>query len=398
MTFSTQIPKQKKENYFLSQVHQPFFTLGVANAITMLLLFALNYKGIFDLSISAQMLHVYSLIFIVFTNIFTGFLFTTYPRYCGEEPVEKPYYLKTFYVNLAGSLLFTLGLFVSFYIVLLSMLVIAYGHYLIVAKLSQLFNNSTATSLEDPFWILRAFKLGLIGNILMIVSTLFEPLTSFAIFFSFFMFLIFLTFAVGQRMIPFFSHSMEEKDERFVSTVFIFFILKTIFASFNTFEYIKIAEIIVDILLGLYLLGEFLHWKMLDKNTPAIIWILHLGLFWLPTAFLLDSVALIAELLLDTDFAFLGIHFVAIGFLTTILIGFGTRVTYGHSGQPPQANNFVKGLFIFTQVVVLGRFIYSLNIGFGWGLNFLFDISFSLWLILFILWSFKFLPILIRGK
>jgi len=73
-------------------------------------------------------------------------------------------------------------------------------------------------------------------------------------------------------------------------------------------------------------------------------------------------------------------------------------VTYVHSGQPPHAKGLVIGIFYFTQVVVLTRFLYSLNIGFSWNLNFLFDISFTMWLILFIVWGVKFLPVLIRGK
>lgn len=398
MTFSQEKKEEKKESYFLSQVHQPFFTLGVLNAIVMMLIFALNYKGVINLSINLPIFHVYSLVFIVFTNIFTGFLFTTYPRFCGEEPVEKSYYIKVIYINLTGSILFTIGIFTSLVLVLASMIVIAFGHYKIVYKLREMFNNSEAANLEDPFWILRAFKFGLYGNIMMIISVLLPELTNFAIMYSFFMFLIFLTFSVAQRMIPFFSHSMEEKDERFVSAVFILFFVKTILNTFNQYDYVKMAEILLDVLLGMYLLGEFLAWKILDKNAHAIIWVLHLGLFWLPAAFLIDSIALVAELLLDTNFVFLGIHLIAIGFLTTILIGFGTRVTYGHSGQPPQANGFVKSLFIFVQFVVITRFLYSLNIGFEWDKNFLFDISFSAWLLLFILWGAKFLPILVRGK
>jgi len=389
---------EKKEGYFLSQVHQPFFTLGVINAIVMLLIFGLVHKGVVHIFLDEELFHVYSLIFLVFTNIFAGFLFTTYPRYCGEEPVGKSYYVNNFYINLTGNLFFIIGLFASFYLILASMIIIAFGHYKIVAKLKEIFDKSEAANLEDPFWMLRAFKFGLYGNIMMIISTLYHPLEHFAVTYSFYMFLIFLTFSVGQRMIPFFSHSMEEKDERFVSAVFILFALKTLLVTFHHIEYVKMAEIVLDILLGLYLMGEFLAWKMLDKNAHAIIWVLHLGIFWLPVAFLMDAIALGAELYLDTDFTYLGIHLLAIGFLTTILIGFGTRVTYGHSGQPPQANGFIKTLFLFTQVVVLTRFLYSLNIGFGWEKNFLFDISFSTWLLLFILWGIKFLPILIRGK
>lgn len=100
---------------------------------------------------------------------------------------------------------------------------------------------------------------------------------------------------------------------------------------------------------------------------------------------------------LETSFSFLGLHLVALGFLTTILIGFGTRVTYGHSGQVPQASGLVLYLFYFTQLVVLSRFLYSLNLGFSWSFEFLFDISITAWLILFILWAYKFIPTLIKG-
>lgn len=398
MIFSQENQEKKQESYFLSQVHQPFFTLGIVNAMVMMLIFALSYKGVMGLSIDLPIFHVYSLIFLVFTNIFTGFLFTTYPRYCGEDPVKRDYYLRVFYINLTASILFTIGVFTSLVLVFVSMLIAVYGHYKIVYKLREMYDNSEAANLEDPFWILRAFKFGLYGNIMMIISILVPELTNFAIMYSFFMFLIFLTFSVAQRMIPFFSHSMEEKDERFVSAVFILLFVKTILNTFNQYDYVKMAEILLDVLLGMYLLGEFIAWKILDKKAHAIIWVLHLGLFWLPAAFLIDSIALVAELLLDTSFVYLGVHLIAIGFLTTILIGFGTRVTYGHSGQPPQANGFVKSLFIFVQFVVLARFLYSINIGFEWEKNFLFDISFSTWLLLFILWSAKFLPILIRGK
>lgn len=396
MTFSQDT--QKKEGYFLSQVHQPFFTLGIVNAIVMMLLFALSYKGVLHLSIATPFFHVYSLIFIVFTNVFTGFLFTTYPKYCGMRDVQKPYYLKVFYTNLIGIILFFIGSFVSLYLTVLAMLIIAMGNYLIVKKLNFLFTKSEAANLEDPFWILRAFRFGLYGNIMMILSVFIPLIEKFAISFSFYMFLIFLTFSVGQRMIPFFSHSMEPKDERFVSAVFILLFVKTLLSTFNSHEYIKIAEIILDVLLGFYLLGEFLSWKMLDKNAYAIIWVLHLGLFWLPLAFFIDALALSAELIQETNFVFLGMHLLALGFLTTILIGFGTRVTYGHSNQPPNATTFDKALFLSTQLVVISRFLYSLNLGYGWGLNFLFDISFSLWVLLFMVWSSKFLPILIRGK
>ncbi|QOY54895.1 NnrS family protein [Candidatus Sulfurimonas marisnigri] len=394
MTFKQQ---EKKESYFLSQPHQPFFVLGIVNSILVLLFFALSYKGIIQLTTSSINFHVYSLIYIVFTNLFTGFVFTTYTRFCSVEAIEKKYYKNILLINLAGSSLYILGAFFKFEIMFAAMLTLALGHFLIVLKLRNIYNTSKATNLQDAFWILSAFSFGLVGNILMIISLLIPELSTFAILFSFFLYLIFLTFSIAQRMVPFFSHSQQEKNEKFVKRVFVLFVLKTILGTFNSYEYIKLAEILIDLVLGFYLSWEFIRWKIYKFNTPSILWVLHLGLFWLPAAFFIDAVSLVGEIYLNTSFYFLGIHLIAIGFLTTILIGFGTRVTLGHSAQSPHADTFVTALFWFIQAVVLMRAIYSLSVGFGWGMNFLFDISFSVWLLLFILWGGKFLPTLIYG-
>ena len=389
--------EKKNQNYFLSQPHQPFFILGIANAVIMMLFFALNYKGVFSLHANTLTFHTYTLIFTVFTNVFTGFLFTTFPRFCGSNVIEKSFYTKIFYANILGSLLYLAGAFLNEMLMNLGILILFTSQLFIVLKLREIFKTASSQQLEDPYWILMAQYFGLSGHLLFLFSAFGLGLESFAIKLSFYMYLIFLTFAVGQRMIPFFSHSREPKDERFISTVFVLFALKTVLSTFESYTYVKVAEILLDILLGFYLLGEFLKWKLSPLNAPAILWVLHLGLFWLPTAFLFSALALTLELLLDTSFYFLGIHLIAIGFLTTILIGFGTRVILGHSSQPPHADRFTINLFWFIQAVVILRMLFSINVAFGWGLNFLFDISFTAWLILFILWASRYAKVLIFG-
>ena len=195
-------------------------------------------------------------------------------------------------------------------------------------------------------------------------------------------------------MIPFFSHSFASKNVNFVKVVFTLFILKTLSASLE----IKVVEIGIDILLAGYTFYEFYRWKLPMFNSPAILWVLHLALFWIPVAFGLSALSLGTELFLSSSFYFLNIHLLAIGFLTTVLIGFGTRVTLGHSGQPPHADRYVTNIFWFIQVVVVLRALYSVNIAFDWGANFLFDISFSAWLVLFLLWSGRYARVLLFGK
>jgi len=387
---------QTKQNYFLSQPHQPFFILGIVNAIVMMLLFALSYKGIFTLSIDTTLFHVYSLAFLLFSNVFTGFLFTTFPRFNQTQVIEKNYYTNIFYANLAGSLLFVLGAFTNSLISVASMLILFIAQIFIVMQLQKIFNSGRAPDKTDSLWILVANYFGLAGHSLFIAATLFGlyELIPTAINITFYLYLIFLAFSVGQRMIPFFSHSWAEKNPNFIKIVFGLFILKSIFASAD----IKLAELLVDLVLALFMLREFLRWDLHPLQSPSILWVLHLALFWLPAAFGLSAITLAAALFLDTSFYFLNIHLLAIGFLTTVLIGFGTRVTLGHGGMAPQADKFTTNLFIFIQLIVLLRALFSINIAFGWEADFLFDISFTAWIILFILWGAKYAKILIFGK
>ncbi len=383
MESQTQTPKY---NHFLSQVHQPFFLLTMINALLVMLIFALNYKGILDLQIETLNFHIYTLIFMVFTNAFSGFLFTTLPKFCQTPFIDQKFYSKLFYVSSIGSVIFLAGAFINNFLMLAGMLILFISQIYTVLKLKEIFDIGLNKDV-DACWILKAQYFGLFGHLLFLGVGLGLNVQNIAINISFYMYLIFLTFSVIQRMVPMFSNSTASKNEKFVNIVFVFFILKTVLSTFNNFTYIKIAEIFLDILLGIYLLGEFLRWKLPLFNSPAILWVLYLGLFWLPTAFFVNAFCLLLELIFDINFYFLSIHFMAIGFLTTILIGFGTRVILGHSGQIPQADKILTAVFWFIQIIVILRTLFSINVALNFDLYFLFDLSFGAWLILFLIWT-----------
>jgi len=104
------------------------------------------------------------------------------------------------------------------------------------------------------------------------------------------------------------------------------------------------------------------------------------------------------ELFYEISFLALDIHSLMLGFLLTVLIGFGTRVTLGHSGNMMFANKLTKFIFIWTQIVVLVRVLVSVVASLGMNFMILFDISITFWLVLFIVWSWKFLKVLTHGK
>jgi uncharacterized protein involved in response to NO len=84
-----------------------------------------------------------------------------------------------------------------------------------------------------------------------------------------------------------------------------------------------------------------------------------------------------------------------LGFVTTILIGFGTRVALGHSGRVPHADRIAVAIFWLAEVTVLARFSFSVATGLGGQWGWLFDLSVLLWITLFGLWGFRYGPILL---
>jgi len=195
-------------------------------------------------------------------------------------------------------------------------------------------------------------------------------------------------------MVPFFSHTTESTHPQFVGIVFA----SLIFKSFSNILDFPIIEAGISLLLGIYILVEVLRWKLSFSQAPNILKILHIALYWMPAALILGALFQLSEILMDTGFMFVDKHLLGLGFLTTIIIGFGTRVTLGHSGQPPHADSLTLKIFYLTQIVVAARLLYSLVFGLDIPMLWLFDLSLSLWLVLFIFWGWKFGPVLIYGK
>lgn len=387
--------------YFFSQPHQPFFTSGVILAILFMLIFGLAYKGVLTLSIPVMIFHVYGLVFLIFSQFFIGFLFTTFPRFCQSEIIAKREFITIFLLYQTGTVLFIAGAFFSQALVEAGVVIAFLAHLASLMILQRIYRESNPALRTDPFWILIAFYFGVVSHFIFLagygaellgVNTDFIRVSSSPIAMN--MYLIFMVFAVAQRMVPFFSHSFEPKDPHLIRVIFTGFVLKTLLAIAGWI----IAESLLDIFLGLYIVREFIRWKLPVFHSPAILWILHLALFWLPVALIVGGLFGMLGWWLESSFSFLQTHLLALGVLTTILIGFGTRVTLGHSGQPPEADSIARALFWMTQAVLLSRFFYSLNSGFGFSAFWFFDLSMALWLLLFILWFWRYGPVLLRGK
>ncbi len=380
---------KKVQEYFLSQPHQPFFALGITSAIIMMLIFLLSFKGLFTLSLDPLAFHAYSLIFTVFTPFFLGFLLTTFPRFSQRPAIERTLYLTAYTLLFLGILLFVLGAFISIMIATVGGFLIFLAQLYTTHIFYTIYKNSPLTDKHDQFWIMVAWLEGIVANILFIGYFLeILPRTPLMTGTAIYLYLILLALAVGQRMIPFFSHVHIQRNNNLLKTIFILFHLKI----FSDFLDIKIGFIFL-LLSGAIMIREILRWKLPFREADAILWILHLAIFWLPTALLIGGFSELAALLFERSFAALTIHLLVLGFLTTIMIGFGTRVTLGHSGNQMLIDNYTKVLFYLTQIIVYFRALYAFL-----GYAMLFDMTATLWIVLFVAWAGKYLPVLLFGK
>lgn len=111
---------------------------------------------------------------------------------------------------------------------------------------------------------------------------------------------------------------------------------------------------------------------------------LHLSFAWLPIGFLLlalEQAGLIAP-------GSAAVHAFGLGFCATMLVGFVTRVTLGHSGRPLQPSALIWSLYLGLHAVALLRVAFAL----GGGAPVLLHGLAALWLLLIAVWATRMLP------
>ena len=143
---------------------------------------------------------------------------------------------------------------------------------------------------------------------------------------------------------------------------------------------------------------ELIKWKLPFFKVPAIMWVLYLGLYWIPFAFFISIIqGVMAFYNPEIIFEKVVIHTLAIGYFVTVLIGFGTRVVLGHSGRKIETKLFALSIFISVQILALVRIFASICVNFGLNYIFFIELSAILLILALIIWSFKYVAILLEN-
>lgn len=389
---------------FSSQPHQPFFTSGILFLVLFISLFLCVYSNTLLVDTSILTYHAYSMIFVVFIQFFLGFLFVVFPRFLMQPEIEKKVFMKQFVLYFFITFGFLISILFYSEMIFIFQILLFITQIMSFRLLYSIHKKSLIKIKDDTKWILIAFLFGLFFHFLFIFSNInFEysyVLSKIAINGGFYLFIFMIIFTISQRMIPFFTTVKDvnykvNKSKNLLFLVFSFLSLKVILLVFNNPK----INLIADIALFIIITNELIKWKLPIFKVPAIMWILYLGLYWIPIAFF---ISIIEGLLAFYDptiiFEKAVIHTLSLGYFVTVLIGFGTRVILGHSGNIIHANNFAIFTFIFLQMVVILRIFTSFSLNFE--INYLFLLNLTGFLLVFalILWSFKYLAILLKGK
>jgi len=391
-------------NKFISQPHQPLFTNGVLFLSLFILALLLSYLNIVTLEVPLLVFHAYALLFVVFIQFFLGFLFVVFPKFLLQADINKNVYMKQAILYFLGSLLFFISIFTSEVLNIFSAFFLFCIQLMSFNTLYKIHMKSTMKNKKDTLWVLISFAFGLVANLIFLCSFVQSDysiiLRQLAVNMGFYLFIFMLIFSIAQRMVPFFTSAKIvgykiDKSKYLLELVCAFLVLKVIILTFLPTSY----NLISDIPLFIIFTKELFRWKLSIKKVSAIMWVLFISLYWIPIGFFLSSIESLIYIY-DSSIVFEKsiIHIFALGYFCTILLGFGTRVVLGHSGSVPTANRFTVILYLAFQLVVLLRVFSAYSINFSLDYLFFINLSAILFLCIFILWSSKYVLILLKGK
>lgn len=388
---------------FIAQPHQPFFTSGVLLFILFLGLLYGAYSNKTVLTTDVLTFHAYAFIFVIFSQFFLGFLFVVFPRFLMQANIQTKVYMTQFALYFGSSILFLVGVLFFKPLYMAAMILLCATQWSSFIILFKIHKKSLMKEKYDTQWVLIGYFSGVLAHTLFVVAQLpFEFATLVqkgAINIAFYLYLFIIVFAISQRMIPFFT-SMKvagytiNKSKNFMEKVYVLLVFKIVLLSLDAASF----YILADLPLFILFVYELYKWKLPLFKTDAIMWVLFISLYWIPVGFLIACVQDV-DYLMNSTFVFeqASLHAFAVGYFVTVLIGFGTRVVLGHSGQTPHADRWAVAMFIFIQAVVLVRLWASISINFEADYIFWINHSALLLIIALLAWSVKYLRILIKG-
>lgn len=370
MQFNAAPKPQSLWQRFSGQPHRLFFGSSIFWGIVLMGLSMASFLGV--RSIDFMAVHGYGLLYGLFFNAFLGFLSTVIPRYTQSYEIARKTYLAYWLIYQTGLLTYIAG--GESIGKMLDAAALMYAGFVYF----QTIRKGGYPGEPDSLWLT-----GLVfaGGIVLLASLVWDidlPWT------GAWLSILPITFTVAQRMIPFFYAGYFQSFYNKPAWVVPVFVPLAWGIGLSGASSSLTALLSAALTLAV---AYFLATLDIYRKSPPILWILRLGLLWLPVGL----IAVAFEALYSGYTLKAGLHILLIGFVLTLLVGFGTRVLLGHSGQRIIADKTTLILFGAVQTLALIRLAASLLfMGSISAFTGMLHLGFALFVLLMIVWGIRY--------
>ncbi|MEO8410502.1 MAG: NnrS family protein, partial [Propionivibrio sp.] len=151
----------------------------------------------------------------------------------------------------------------------------------------------------------------------------------------------------------------------------------------------------VDLVFAGLLTYTILRWGLLRAFKVPLLVMLHASLAWSAVALALFALQGMAAFAGHAILNFAPLHALTLGFFATMLLGFVTRVSLGHSGLPLVAGRLAWTLYWLMHGIALTRVVADIVPGWQQALYVLSSVGA---LLAFLLWGTRFVPLYLRPR
>lgn len=383
--------------------HRLFFFLGATQLLVTVLLWLAVLCGWYipavggpvKLSVFGTWVHVFLMLYGLFTFFVFGFLCTVFPRWLNSTPIARARYVLIAVVMTVGMMAFYIGVFWSRPIAVAGAAVFVAGWLGGLATLFGVWRRSRKPDKRFALFPFGCVSAGCVGAIVYTfwLATQNPILLNISRTAGLWLYLVPLIVAVSYRMLPFFSSRVLDnytviKPNWTLPATLLCVLTHFLLTVFGAGDWTVFPD---GVLAGLAVWHSW-RWQLVRSLRIPLLGVLHVSFAWLAIAMMLFAAQSVLRLFDATfDLGNAPLHALGIGYISGMVIAMASRVSLGHSGRLLIAEWATKWAFLVIQFAVILRVLGDVPpfVGHRIGLWLILAAA-VVWLIAFIPWSVRF--------
>jgi len=382
---------ESQEIALFSAGYRVFFPLAALSAVTILGYWLFLVTGMTDYlpsRFSPVGWHQHEMIFGMVMAVIIGFLYTAVPNWTGQST-------PTGWLLAALALIWISGRFAVFFGSYLPVWlpVIVDGIFLplaIAGIVRALVKSENTRNYFLPLLLLLFTGLNITSHLAVIGRV---DIDERQIFVPAILCIVFLMNVIGGRIIPNFTRGKYPDIEMSAPAILLPLSALSIFGLAAAFL-LSAGDTVIGILAalaGLFTLIRFLGWQGWKVAHDPLLFILHLGYFWIPVGFFLMAFSSFTAFMVYSY----ALHAFTVGAIGSLTLGVMSRATLGHSGLPLNNEGLLTIIFLSVNLAAFARVILPLA---GEDYGALLQGAGSLWLLAYGLFLIRFGATFIRPR